>query len=348
LTGRAESRTNKRKLFAPADETIRRKKAETIGKDLNPDGDGGRIFPSDLSYHWMAFLFKRHNYDDQSTEKMKLHDTVLLPIPSNIVEQIQVDYNSAALGAVRGEISDMIAQGSGAGGGTAAKKFLAGAGDLITGIFDKDTYSGGNETLGAGTLGLRTGNEYVAAGLNRFFGSAPNPHLTVLFQGVGLRTHNFTWKLAPANIEESKALSGIINRFRGSMLPERGASNLTLKYPDEIDIFIGGSEVGHLYHFKRAVIRNFSANYAPDGQPSFFRGGAPTAVSISLDLMETEIHTREDYEPDIDFSNITPSYGDTDIVNQMDANELAARQKREEERLGANPMKAVMPDGPGR
>ena len=150
-----------------------------------------------------------------------------------------------------------------------------------------------------------------------------------MFQGVGLRTHNFTWKLAPASRTETQLLSRVINSFRGSMLPERGASNLTLKYPDEVDIFIGGSAIEHLYHFKRAVVRNFSANYAPDGTPSFFRdGGAPTSVQLQLDLMETEIHTREDYEPNITFSNQVDTLGAKKFnkdLQEAQANEARAK-----------------------
>jgi hypothetical protein len=311
-SGLAGPRSKRRPLFEAPDRVIKMKRAHEAGQTMSRI-DGGidpaySIFPSDLSSHYMAFLFKRHKYDGHSKEKLNLVNTILLPISQNVVEQINVDYNTSALGAVRGEISDLIAEGSRESAGAAGGKFVKGAAAFLAGIFNTETYTGGNDILGAATLGLRTGNEYVAAGLNRFFGSAPNPHLTVLFQGVGLRTHNFTWKLSPANRDESVTLSRIINAFRGAALPARGAHNLTLDYPYEVDIFIGGSKVEHLYHFKRSVIRNFSVNYAPDGTPSFFRdGGAPTAVQLQLDLMETEIHTRGDYEPNVRFDNMGPN-----------------------------------------
>jgi hypothetical protein len=160
-----------------------------------------------------------------------------------------------------------------------------------------------NALLNAATMKLRGGQGAISAALNRYFGSAPNPHVTALFRGVGLKTHNFSWKLAPRKKPETGALSEIINTLRGSMLPQRADFNLVLKYPDEVDIYIGGTQgqtdqyKGHLYHFKRAVIRNMTTNFAPDGTPSFFAGtGAPTAVNLTLDLLETTIHTRQDYE----------------------------------------------------
>ena len=40
-----------------------------------------------------------------------------------------------------------------------------------------------------------------------------------------------------------------------------------------------------------------STNFAPDGFLSFFgETGAPTAVTLDLQLTETSIHTREDYD----------------------------------------------------
>jgi hypothetical protein len=87
------------------------------------------------------------------------------------------------------------------------------------------------------------------------------------------------------------------------MLPERGVGNLTLKYPDECEIYIMGTGVDYMYHFKTAVIKSMSTNFAPDGVLSFFGGtGAPTAVTLDLQLTETSIHTREDYDKGVNFT----------------------------------------------
>ena len=81
------------------------------------------------------------------------------------------------------------------------------------------------------------------------------------------------------------------------MLPARGLNNLTLQFPDEVEIYLMGSLSKHMYHFKTAVIKTMTTNFAPDGVLSFFgKSGAPTAVTIDLQLQETTIHTREDYD----------------------------------------------------
>jgi len=180
--------------------------------------------------------------------------------------------------------------------------------------------------LGIVGMGFRGGDGAVAAGLNRFFGSAPNPHITALFQGVGLRQHEFQWKLAPGSAEESEKLSQIINALRGSMLPGRGKGNLTLEYPDECEIYIMGTNVNFMYHFKTAVIKSMSTNFAPDGVLSFFGGtGAPTAVTLDLQFTETSIHTREDYEP-LDFKGAKDP-GSEDLVSNLEGAKEAGALK---------------------
>ena len=143
-----------------------------------------------------------------------------------------------------------------------------------------------------------------------------------MFQGVGLRSHQFQWKLAPASRSESEVLGTIINSMRASMLPERGKGNLTLKYPDECEIYIMGTNVNYMYHFKTAVIKSMNTNFAPDGVLSFFGGtGAPTAVTIDIQLTETSIHTREDYDSEegISFEGAAQPNQD-ELVTQMDQN----------------------------
>ncbi len=301
-----------RKLVAPPSEQMRKKRAETIGAKIKAGGgvsDTLLVFPEDLASHYMVMHFYRYNFKEDVADGMKLQQTIFLPVPLNLVEQINTRYNEASSGAIGGEISENIAQGIESEIANKTKDVKEGAMNFIGSVKDAITGEGTvrsaitSPEAGIATMGFRTGDGAIAAGLNRFFGSAPNPHITALFQGVGLRTHNFTWKLAPQSRDESDKLAEIVNSFRASMLPERGVGNLTLRYPDEVDISIMGTQTPYMIHFKRAVIRNMGVNYAPDGVLSFFgdERGAPTAIQITLDLMETSIHTREDYEDGINF-----------------------------------------------
>jgi len=262
-------------------------------------------FPSDLGRHHMVLQFYRYEFENDSFQRRVVDNTISLPIPLQLVEAINVSYAESNLGAFRGAISDLIAGGdikgaADAGLGVVTSVYDAGkvAGNIVTGTSGfAEAFASQKSVLDQASLLARGGTGFIGAGLNRFFGSAPNPHITALFQGVSLRTHQFNWKLAPSSLQETETLSAIINKFRAAMLPGRSSSNLTLQFPDEVEIYLMGSQSKHMYHFKTAVIKTMSTNFAPDGQLSFFgKNGAPTAVTLDLQLQETVIHYREDYD----------------------------------------------------
>ena len=211
-------------LIRPPSDVMKRRKAEVSASHYGPAGEKTLIFPGDLSAHFMALIFHRFHYDTESNAKIDKHNkTIMLPVPLNLQEQIQTQYNDAELGAVGGEISDMIARGNASEMTAKMNAFATGAGELMSGVLENgvtqtvsEALTGnlrGNAVAQAATLGLREGNGWLAAGINRYFGSAPNPHITAIFRGVGLRTHNFSWKLSPASDKESIMLNNIINHF---------------------------------------------------------------------------------------------------------------------------------------
>jgi len=278
--------------------------ASAVGSQMGPYPANIMSFPSDLGNHHMVLQFYRYEFKNDSFQERKVDNTISLPIPLQLVEAINVSYAESNLGAFRGAISDLIAKGDDAGAkkaavalGSAVVDAGAAAGKILKGEDISTIFASQKSALDQASLLARGGTNFVGAGLNRFFGSAPNPHITALFQGVSLRTHQFNWKLAPSSLQETETLSAIINKFRAAMLPGRSLSNLTLQFPDEVEIYLMGSQSKHMYHFKTAVIKTMSTNFAPDCQLSFFgKNGAPTAVTLDLQLQETVIHYREDYD----------------------------------------------------
>jgi hypothetical protein len=299
----------------------------------------------------MAFQFYRYVFEDDSFQERKLHKTILLPVPLTLVETLNIQYNESSLGAIRGQLSDLAARGDIEGaadlGATLVKSVAKSGGAMISGGISglKDSIKESGSTLGIGMLAAgkfgRGGQGAVAAGLNRYFGSAPNPMITTLFQGVGLRSHSFNWKLAPSSEQESDALAKILDSLRASALPGRGLANFTLNFPDECEIYIMGTETKYMYHFKTAVIKTMATNFAPDGVLSFFGStGAPTAVTLDLQLGETVLHTREDYEPTANFTgakDIDPTKTLENAVNFGTGIVEAGKNKLPPKTFGAKP-----------
>jgi hypothetical protein len=129
-------------------------------------------------------------------------------------------------------------------------------------------------------------------------GLAQNPFLTVLFKSPNFKKHQFSWKLAPNNAQESNTIRDIVNTFKSNMLPAMApnAGGTLLTYPNIAIISLYPDE-SFLYKFKPCVIESMDVNYAIGGQPSFFKGtNAPTIVQISINLLEIEYWLKEDYE----------------------------------------------------
>jgi len=276
-------------------------------------------FPEDLSTHFFSLQARKFQHDKAGNEKTLPIGMILLPVPTNVVENQGVSYNEVEMGALGGELADQIAkmnfnQAADAIGNYFKGVAEAGA-DLTSAKGRKELAQKlkdpNNAAVNAVSIQLRKMQNPIGFGLNRYFGSAPNPHVTTMFRGVQLRNHTFTWLLAPQSYTETQILKMIIQQFRQSMLPQRTASNMTLAFPDQWHLRFSGGLDGaisgrggnlppkpnSMYQFKPAVLRNLQINYAPTGNPSFFRTtGAPTHVQISVDFLETAIHTRDDYD----------------------------------------------------
>jgi len=277
------------------------------GGDIHKD----LVFPHDLSTHMMLLSIHQFEHNLSGREEKSFMRSIALPIPTNLVESQGVQYNEIELGAIGGELSDLIAtldhermEGHlSAFFGSTFKlgenlTSKTGRAKVMTQLQDPQ-----NTAVNAATMGLRKAGNPIGFGLNRFFGSAPNPHVTTMFRGVSLRNHNFTWLLVPSSVSESNTIRTMLAQLKQSMLPERTTQNMTLSFPDQFHISIVGTNgADFFYKFKPAVLRSLSINYAPNGTPGYYAGtGAPAAIQISLDFLETVIHTREDYNAGDDF-----------------------------------------------
>ena len=224
--------------------------------------------------------------------------TIELPLPvSGFVDSTDLNFDDTAeLGSAIGGLSsaqqnsiESIVKGAGAAlAMTAAKGVVEQSGELASRYLNK---------LGLGILSdaakktAQNGSNAaeIAAGL------ALNQNLAVLFKGVQLRKHDFTWRFAPTSAEESRALENIILRLKKSSLPE-SLANFSFLYPHIVFLqftpinFIKVSKLG-------CFMTNVKVDYAPSGQPAFFKGtSAPVFIDLSISLVERSIMTQEDYD----------------------------------------------------
>jgi len=279
-------------------------------------------YPSDLDdEHYMIYkVMKRRRKSRKDEAKIGTYQNIILPIPSNLQVQQGVSYadtaltmfGAAAAGRISAsDISDATSSLSDAIGTTiknATDAFKSGDTDAMVqgvGITSPALATGAGKLFGGsvgGLLALGGTAGGVVSGVSVSTGLALNPHMAVVFQGVGFRTHNFTYKFIARNQDESDEIKDIINTFKYAMLPSYEAGGLAFRYPEEFEIKFSTATEKYLYDIGTCVLQDVQVNYNGEGIPLFFENtGAPVSITLGLTFKETQIHTKERLEKRINY-----------------------------------------------
>ncbi len=245
---------------------------------------GNFTFPSDIGDYFIKFTFKSYERTLPLGNRIDLPTCVInLPIPQSLQEQFNMQYADKQLG-IAGFLEDVI--GDVVKGGTTPQAFEK-AGERVR----KEVFSSQGAYYAGRTLaGL---SDSVGAAVDKATGVILNPFQSLIFQGISLRQHSFTYRFSPNSSSESQTLRGIIKELKTRMHPQK--DGLIYQFPDVCDITFGNS--GNPYFFKTCFLESMSVNYAPAGQPSFFaETKLPTEVEISFTFKEIEPLTREDFD----------------------------------------------------
>lgn len=162
-----------------------------------------------------------------------------------------------------------------------------------------ETFSGGGaDTIlrGAINAGQTLTNANVRDSFEQFTGKTVNPHMALLFRGVGFRTFQFDFQLMAKNEAESNAIRDIIALFKFHMHPEIDAqdSNRWFQYPENFTIELFSPTEEYLFKVGTCALTDVSVDYAGSGVPSFFtKTGAPVDIRMSLQFKELAIVTKD-------------------------------------------------------
>jgi len=247
------------------------------------------VFPADLrskvsngSPHVRFSLIKRG-----SPEKKIVH----LYMPQGVSFPDAMDYGTLDLGLIGGAISVVSEfMETGSVSGTTSDAIAA---SLQANIL-------GSVLPGGVVTNLATGaaaGASAAAGANAK-GVALNPYTQMAFNSTQVRTFNLNFKLIAESEKESKTAKDIENFFRKNMYPLK-SGKLSLEYPAtfQIDFFYGSKKNDYLPQIFESFLTSFSTTYNSTSN-SFFRGGAPSEIDMSLSFQETRALTRADIYPE--------------------------------------------------
>lgn len=277
---------------------------------------GALQFPSDITDRFIKFTFASY-YQPGPLFKREIIParSIILPIPSDLVERYGVQYSEKQLG-VLGALQESGMLGSAAEGlQNLTNESAASAGQSLGRIAGDAGNAAAIARNVIGTISDSAGNAF-----DRATGTILNPYNALQFTGIELRNHSFKYKFSPNNMAESQNLKAIIKEFKLRMLPEK--KGLLFNFPDVCTIEFSDSK-NALYYFKNCYLKTMNVNYAPSGNPAFFvkSGGGkdPVEVEITLEFGEIEPVTRNDIMKDNFTGNIGQAVSSDRQTSQQSA-----------------------------
>ena len=267
------------------------------------------MFPHDLDdQHYMTFRIVRTVRKNLvETSKVMKERSIILPVPGNLVAKYAADYENQDIGILGALAAGDLGPGDLKAAGTSGLSALKSMGASVLKDAKTGNVTGTTTALagvaaataagaifgtvmgaGAGVIGLAK----VGVGAGKKAGLAINPHMAVLFKGVGFKEHSFSFKFIPRDKKESNDIQQLCREFRGHMLPTLEAGSLAFGYPDEFQIIFSDHLSPYLFTVGNCVLKSFDVTYNGSGVPSFSKDGAPMEIDISLGFQEVAIETR--------------------------------------------------------
>ena len=240
----------------------------------------------------------------------KSQRTIFLAMPRQLSVQYGMSYQGVDLGAGGSELIKTASAVFDGDGTAAAGSLSAGAANALPEMALNVAAQGVNTALQAAGIGGGVDANSLSALVR---GEVLNPFREITFKGANYRNHNFNVKMVARNSTEAKEIKNIVNTLRYYMHPDLnggegtgvfdgGTNNRWLGIPSYFDLAfvrMGGStgnqkrkklneldEIKNLYRPGACVLKNFSVNFAPDGQYVATEDYV-MAVQIQMSFQET-------------------------------------------------------------
>jgi len=270
----------------------------TFPPDLTGSSD------SSLAHSWFSLEFAEYTKGDPfENGSLKPKLILNLPMPRNIQHTHGITFSESDLGfykqldnsivSAANDFQSSIKESDAAGIITAGGKTAI---DMANKSYNNLKTANGNDYLATfARAGTNFGLSSDIAGLiEQGAGRIFNPHTSMFFKGVNLRTFIFEWTLVPRSELEANTIRGIIRNVRKRALPKTSGTYLT--YPDLVKPRIKGKAIDKMAGYKTCHIESISINYTADGTSAFFKDGYPVAINFALGLKEIQIFTSEDVD----------------------------------------------------
>jgi len=217
-----------------------------------------------------------------SSATSKVDTTIALYIPNKIVNNGSLSYNGVDFSLARA-LSGTLQRGQYGDLAALGRRGIASFFDSLTNI-----------------IGTNLNAEQAMQAVS---GLAINPRQEMLFNGVQVRTFDFTFSFAPRNKGEAQTTNQIIREFRKYAHPSLHGTGAMLNVPAEFEIryykvFNNDVTAENLFLNKigRCALTAVNVDYTPNAVMSTFPDGSPVRTSLTMSFQELRPLTREDIE----------------------------------------------------
>jgi len=223
---------------------------------------------------------------------------ILLPMPqgisdTNMVKWGQDEINPLEAAATAGAVEAIT--GDPMGG---VQKFLGAVQTVAT--------SGNAQNLitsyaSAKAVGAFGGNVTLEGVLARTSGQVINSNMELLFQGVQLRSFNFSFNLAPRFKKEADEVKQIIRTFKQTMAAKTSSgagAGLFISSPEVFQLTYksGNSKHPFLHSFKPCALVNMGVDYTGSGVYATYEDATPVHMKLTLSFQELNPIYFDDYD----------------------------------------------------
>ncbi len=223
---------------------------------------------------------------------------ILLPMPQGISDQNLVKWG-------QDEINPIEAAGV-AAGTQAMEGDPAGALNNLISATKSVLTSGNAQNLAtsyaaAKAVGSFGGNVTAEGILARTTGQVLNTNMELLFQGVQLRSFNFTFNLAPREEKEALEIKNIIRTFKKSMAAKTSSgtgAGLFISSPEVFQLTYKSGNKKHpfLHSFKPCALVNMGVDYTGSGVYATYEDATPVHMKLTLSFQELNPIYFDDYD----------------------------------------------------
>jgi hypothetical protein len=283
---------------------IMKEKLESIvGRDdLNY---GGLQFPLDLKEVANSYMCLQFSIYDRSSPQTAGKITpgttpIYLPFPENLSQAFGISYSQRDTGYATAILETNI----GAAAFSDIKNLAKSGGnkeqitEAITALKNININDLGDDlqkiAFRAGNFLLSSADEDIGGLTQQAFEQIPNPHPTVFFKGLQLRSFPLNWRLVPKSSDEAVKLKEILDEIKRNCLPKKNAALDSLRYPNFVEIIPCGAAADKIGKYKRTLVSSITINYTPEGTSAWFHDGYPVAIQLTMEFQEVENFTSED------------------------------------------------------